>query len=358
MAGGVTTGMLRDLLATGLAKLPMGEFEVALQYQTYPIVDQWFRRVKRRVASGHSISMRVQLTTNGSARHVGLYEVTGNAQVDTMSEISAHWVHAEAKMHWERHELDMNRAPSRLIDLIKERRVAAMMDLADEIEEKAWLTPPTSTSQKFPLGVPYWINFLNSGTTDYNGQFAGYTAVFGDGSTTTSVGGIDGSQATFSKWRNWAANHTGMGMQLIDTLRRAIRRVNFTPPMSVRQLYNGPSSQLRLYSNQDMADEYERMVNAGPDDRNGDLNPFGGLLTFKRIPWIAVAALDAINYNPIYGLNHGHFFPYVLRDWWLKEDEPIRDRAQRHVFTVGIDCSYQFFCNNKRAGGFVIHEAF
>jgi len=355
---GVTTTALLDVLSTGLAKLPQGEFEVALQYQQYPIVDQWFRRHKRRVASGHSISMRVQLQTNGSARHVLLYEPTPNNQVDTMSEISAGWVHAEAKLHFEAHELDMNREPSKLIDLMKERRVAAFLDLADEIETRAWTTPPTAASTKFPLGVPYWINFLNTGTTDLTGSFSGQTAIFGDSATTTNVGGIDGSVAAFARWRNFAANHLGMNMDTMDTIRRAIRRVGFTPPVTIRDLYRGAASQLRLYSSQDYADEYERMVNAGPDNRNGDLNPFGGILTFKRIPWIGVPALDSVSHNPIYGLNHAYFFPYVLRDWWLKEDEPIRDRSQRHVFTVGIDCSYQFFCLNRRAGGFVLHSSF
>ena len=353
---GVPTSALLDLLSTTLDKLPQGEFEVAFKYQTYPICDQWFRRNKRRVQSGKSISMRVQLKTNGSARHVLLYEPTPNNQTDTMSEIRADWVHAEAKMHFEAHEVDMNRAPARLIDLVKERRVAAYMDIADELEARAWETPPTSTDVHYPFGVPYWINFVTPGTTDYTGGFNGVTAIFGDGSTTTTVGGINGNLAVNERWRNWCANHTGMNPTTIDTLRRAFRRVAFTPPMSVRDLYQGPSSQLRLYTNQDFADEYERMVNAGPDDRNGDLNPFGGILTFKRVPWIGVAALDAAAYSPIYGINHGHFFPYVLRDWWMREDEPLRDKAQRHVFTVGLDCSYQFFNTNKRAGGFVISD--
>lgn len=355
---GVTISQLGDLLSTTLEKLPRGEFEVAFKYQSYPICDQWFRRYKRRVASGKSISMRVQLKTNGSARHVLLYEPTPNNQVDTMSEIEADWVHAEAKMHYEAHEVDMNRAPARLVDLVKERRIAAYMDIADEIEAKAWEVPQSSTDKRYPLGVPYWINFLDAGQVDSTGGFNGKTAIYGNGSTTTTVGGIDGSLSANERWRNWAATYSGVvDMALIDTLRRGLRRVNFRPPMSVRDMYRGPSSQLRIYSDQDRADEYERLVNAGPDDRNGDLNPFGGILTFKRIPWIAVPSLDGVSYTPIFFLNHRFFFPYVLRDWWMKEDTPVRDREQRHVFTVGIDCSYQFFCLNKRAAGGAVHTA-
>jgi len=353
---GVPTSFLLDLLSTTLEKLPEGEFEVAFKYQTYPICDQWFRRDRRRVKSGHAISLRVQLKTNGSARHVLLYEPTPNAQVDTMAEIRADWVHAEAKMHYESHEIDMNRAPAKLVDLIRERRVAAYMDIADLIELRAFATPSTSTNVREPLGVPYWINYVDKNSTDYTGGFVGKQAVYGDGTTTTIVGGIDGSLPVNDRWRNFAGNITGMNMATIDMLRRAIRRVQFRPPTSVRDLYRGPSSMLRIYSNQDYADDYERLVNEGPDDRNGDLNPFGGVLTFKRIPWIATASMDDLPFNPIFGLNHRHFFPYVLRDWWMREDEPLRDRSQRHVFTVGIDCSYQFFCLNKRAGGFALSD--
>jgi len=353
---GVPIDDLQDLLKTGLEKLPSGEFEVALKYQSYPICDQWFRRDRRRVRAGHAISMRVQLKTNGSAQHVLLYEPTPNNQVDTMAEIRADWVHAEAKMHYEAHEIDMNRAPAKLVDLIKERRIAAYMDIADEIEDRAWDTPQSTSDTRHPFGVPYWISYVDQNSTDYTGGFNGTQVIYGDGATSNVKGGINGSLSENERWANWCANITGMNMSAIDTLRRAIRRVNFRPPMSVRDLYSGPASRLRLYSNQDYADEYERLVNAGPDDRNGDLNPFGGILTFKRIPWIAVPALDSNSYRPIYGLNHQHFFPYVLRNWWMKEDSPVRDRSQRHVMTVGIDCSYQFFCLNVRAGGFVLSD--
>lgn len=353
---GVPANLLLDLLSTTLEKLPSGEFEVALKYQTYPICDQWFRRERRKVMAGKSISLRIQLQTNGSARHVLLYEPTPNNQVDLMSSITADWVYLEGKMHYEAHEVDMNRSPAKLVDLVKERRIAAYMDMADEIEERAWDVPIDSSDGRHPLGVPYWINFLDTGTEDYDGSFSGKTAIYQDGSTTTTVGGIDGSLAENEKWRNWAANRsTVFDMALIDTLRRGLRRVKFRPPVTVRDMYSGPASTLRIYSGQDDADEYERLVNAGPDDRNGDLNPFGGVLTFKRIPWIAIPPLDTATYQPIYVLNHRQFFPYVLRNWWMREDEPIRDRSQRHVYTVGIDCAYQFFCTNRRAGGFVIH---
>ena len=353
---GLTIDQLGDLLKTGLEKLPSGEFEVALKYQTYPICDQWFRRDRRRVRSGHAISLRIQLKSNGSARHVLLYEPTPNNQVDTMAEIREDWAHAEAKMHYEVHEIDMNRSPAKLVDLMKERRIAAYMDLADELEDRAWDTPPTQSDSRYPKGVPYWINYVAKNSVDYVGGFNGHQVLYGDATTANVVGGINGSLAENERWANYCANITGMNMSTIDTLRRAIRRVNFRPPMSVTDLYRGPASRLRLYSGLDYADEYERLVNAGPDDRNGDLNPFGGILTFKRIPWIAVPVLDSNAYNPIYGLNHQHFFPYVLRDWWMKEGSPISDRSQRHVFTVGIDCSYQFFCLNKRAGGFVLSD--
>ncbi|MCW5776532.1 MAG: phage major capsid protein [Phycisphaeraceae bacterium] len=354
---GLSIQQLGDLLQTTLENLPQGEFEVAFKYQSYPICDKWFRKQRRRESSGTAISRRVQLKTNGSARFVQLYEATPNNVVDTMSTIRADWVHAEAKHHYESHEIDMNREPAKLVDLIKSRRVAAYMDIADIIEQKAWQTPPDQNDLKFPLGVPYWINYLPAGTVDYDGSFNGHQALYGDGTTSSTVGGIDGSLAANERWRNFAGTHTGMNQRTIDLLRRAIRRTNFTPPISVRDLYRGPASQVRLYSNQDMADEYERMVNAGGDDRNGDLNPFGGILTFKRIPWIAIPALDDEPYDPIFGVNHAHFYPEVLRDWWMKEDEPIRDRDWRHVYTVGLDSSFQFFCTNKRAAGFALSEA-
>lgn len=353
---GVTIDQLQDLLKTTLENLPSGEFEVALKYQSYPVCDKWFRRDRRRLTSGTSISRRIQLKTNGSARHVALYEPTPNNQVDTMAKIDVDWVYTEAKMHYEAHELTMNRSPSKLVDLIKERRVAAYMDLADLIENDLWQTPQSSSDTRSPLGVPYWLSYVSKGTVDYTGGFNGTQVVYGDGTTSNSIGGIDATLPENSRWANWCANITGMNMSTIDTLRRAIRRVKFRPPENVRDLYRVPSSRMAIYSNQDYADEYERLVNAGPDNRNGDLNRFYGDLYFKGIPWIAVPALDSNAYRPIFGINHQYFFPYILGDWWLKEDKPIRDRGQRLVFTVGVDCAYQTFCLNRRAGGFVLSD--
>ena len=354
---GVTVDNIPDVLTATLENLPQrGEIELALKYRNYPICDQWFRGGKKQVTGGEKISRRIQLRSNGSARHVDLYEVTGNEQVDTMEKIEAPWVHVEAKFHIENHEVLFNKSAAQIVDLVKSRRLAAYQDYVDEIEAKLWASPDDSGDTKHPYGVAYWCNFLETGVTDPTGGFNGKTVVYGDGTTSTSVGAIDGNNTLNSRWRNWAATYTDINATFIDTLRNTVDEVDFEVPISLRDLYKGRASRTRIYSSKATRRKYQKLVNAGPDDRNGDLEPaFGNMLTFMRVPWIGVSALDGVSYSPVYVLDHQHFFPYVLEDMWMKEGKPMTDRSQRHVHTVGIDGSYQAFCLNRRHGCAVVH---
>jgi hypothetical protein len=51
---------------------------------------------------------------------------------------------------------------------VKPRRHAAMIDLAEELEAKAWQVP-NSTDKLNPYGLPYWIVYNSS--TGFNGGY-------------------------------------------------------------------------------------------------------------------------------------------------------------------------------------------
>jgi hypothetical protein len=94
--------------------------------------------------------------------------------------------------------------------------------------------------------------------------------------------------------------------------------------------------------------------------------PFHNLTTFRRVPIIYTPTLDGFTVlggsgtsntpAPVFAVNHNHFFPFIQEGDWLRESEPMTDQEQHNVFTTFVDASYQFFCKNVRAGGFVLHK--
>lgn len=358
MSAGITVSQAADLLITTLGKMPKGKYTDTFKYQDYPLNRKIANDNVRRASGGTRYEMRVRLRENLSARGVDLYEATPNLRVSVMETMKAEWCHAEAKVHYDVRELMMNSDEDRVVEWIETQRSAAYESLANFWEYNGFLTPNNSTDTKNPLGLPFWIRPLGTGVTDTVGGFNGIAASYRVTGTTNSPGGIDASVADNSRWRNWVATCRGMSPQTLDLMRTALRRVRFTAPPKLPNKGNTDTgSMFCIYFAMQYADEYERIVNAGPDDRGQDANPkykSDNNLPFRGVDTCAVPVLDDQASLPIYGVNHKHLYMVTLKSQWMTEDKPINDRSQRHVFTVGIDCSAQIVCDNPRSC-FTIH---
>ena len=345
-----------DLVNTTLPHFKSrGRFEAAFNLQNYYFLDEVFQQDRYDVQDGTQVEWTVVLAGNGSARHAGLYATrTNREQRDVVKLARGNWCFADAEAIYHSFELLANRGPSQKAKYIKTRYFAAYKDLADIIEQRAVLTPADASDQENPVGLPWWIRMANSGVTDYTGGFIGRRSRYADGTGTTTTGGIDSDAEAL--WRNWACNHAGMGIALCDSIRRGMTYTNFRPPRNVKEMYTGPSRKLRILSSLAYQIEYSRLVNNGPDNRNGDLSPFGVELNYSGIRWVGVPTLETAAYNPVYCVDFANFQPIVHSDMWLKELDPMNDRDQPHVFVQRIDCWYNYICVNPRQAGFVIHS--
>ncbi len=372
MAGtGITNAELLDLQQTTLENLPRLNFETALNYQEYPVCNQWFQGDKMQIESGTSIKRNIILDTSGNARHVRLYQKTPINVADVHKQLTAPWVQVQTHYSIERREALRNRAPARYIDLLQSRRLDGMLDLADLFEEKAWQVPSTADDDLNPRGVPYWITAREdtiTAATD-QGAFSGFRIRFADGATnSTTKAGITstGVGGTNPNWANWAAVYTSVNNDFVKRMRRAFHSTNFRSPMLVKDLKVGPSSKFRIYMDLAELSEYEDLVTSANDNLGRDLDPFHGITTFRRIPIIYTPTLSKVKLfggsgtdngaaGAVYGINHAKFYPIVQSGDWLRESEPMSDVEQHNVVTTFIDSSYQFFCNNIRQSGFVLH---
>jgi hypothetical protein len=65
---------------------------------------------------------------------------------------------------------------------------------------------------------------VDAARRDDTGDFIGKTIRFGDGSTSTTKGGIDAVAAANAKWRNYAGTYDAVNGEFVKRMRRAFHR--------------------------------------------------------------------------------------------------------------------------------------
>lgn len=352
MSTGISNSDLVDLQRTTLANLPNMEFEVALKYQEYQVVNFWFAEEKVQEDSGTSIERNIILDPQGNARHVRLFQKTPINVADQQVKITAPWCQVQSSYSIERREALRNRKPSAYINLLKSRRIGAAVDLANLLELRGFATPDTSSDDLNPRGIPYWLNKVDANTTN-QGDFVGKTIRYGDATTTTTKGGIDANVSSFSKWKNFAFTYDAVNREMVKRMRRAFHATKFKSPMLAKDLKEGPAANFRIYVGLTLLTELEELAAQQNENLGADLLPFHGVTTFRRVPMLYTPQLDTDTDVPIYATNHAKFFPIVLSDDWMRESDPMSDVEQHNTVTTYLEGSYQYFCTNVREAGFV-----
>lgn len=355
---GVAHADLLDLVNLTLPKLPSGHVENALLYQATTGVNEIFSPMRRRNATGESISLRVSLTENGTAKMVDEYEAITPSVKNTTHKVLANWVNLNNHYVISEREVDMNRGSAvQLASLYTQRELDALSDKINVLENQTWGVPNSASDTLNAWGIQYWISMLTSGQSDPVGGFNGMTIQYGNSSTSTVKGGIDASVAANSRWRNWVATYDQFDGNLLKTMARCCQETKFIPSPELAKLYRGKSQQMCWYMDQQNYVDYVELVNMGNDDRDGDAYPYAlGDVKFMRIPVYPVPALDSLAANPIYLVNHNRIWPFVLTNWWMRRGVAVRDTDRPTTFVVPLDSTFQIFSDNVRECGAVIHN--
>ncbi len=324
-------------------------FAAAFERQSYPIADEWFGNASYRMSGGQGIEERVVLGDNGSAQMVRPMQITARNHTDNGKKYSAPWVTARGQVNYDTEVADMFTTDSELIDYTKTQFFVGVQSKLSLLDTQGMAVPDDVNDDLNARGVPYWVNFLNSGTTDYSGSFSGQTAIFGDRSTTTNIGGID--KSTESLWRNWAANYSGtVDANCLDTIERGLFFTDFQPPKDVAAYTNTARPKRRIYSSITHAAQYQRLRNLGNDDRNGDVRPFGylGQKNFSGVEWVQLPILENRARSPIYVLDMPNFYPFVHRQYFMKKTKAMNSVEQPNFYTVWLYTKFNFGCQCPR----------
>jgi len=364
---GISIEQAIDLGYATLQAFDKDDLEMTLKHPTYEVVNRWFGPDKRVLDGGDVVKAYISLKDTGNAQHVEMYDTDTPNVANVDKEITVNWTHAQTSFSYSLKELAMNLGNKRRVyNLLKQRRLNAYREFADLLEEAAWKTPASSTDTKSPHGLPAWI--VQADADSASGDFVGYV---GDYSTVNSaesayadVGGIPCTSTTNQRWANWYADHDDqLNDALLKKMRRAFRKTHFQTPIIARQAIdpNSDFSNFRIYTNDEVLDALEEYALKSDDRVGSDLGKYSGAVTFKNIPIIYVDILDDVKKyvyggNPIFGVNHNHFRAVILENENFRVNKPLTKVGQHNVFTVYVDLTYAYICDNRRAGGWLISD--
>jgi len=361
MGAGITVDQAVDLGYATLQSFKQDDFAIALKHPKYEAVNHWFREDKIQLDGGDRVTRYIQLNDTGNAQFVRLYQTDQPNVVNTDKEIKVEWTHAISSFTYSRKELAMNLSNKvRVYNYLKSRRMGCFREFADLLEEAAWTTPTSASDDLNPHGIPAWIA---EGTNGNTGAFTGYTANYNASSETAyNVGGIPCTASVNSRWANYYADHDNvLGSNLLTLLRRAFRKCGFQAPLEPTRVFeDNEFGNFRLYSNDAVIGDIEATATKSDDRLGADIGKYAGRTLFKGIPFVYVDILDtALQHirgtNPVYGVNHDVFYPVVLGGEYFRINKPMNKVGQHNVFTVYVDLSYAYICENRQFAGFLLN---
>jgi hypothetical protein len=326
---------LGDLIVTTLRDLGEMRFtEIATDLQDHVAMRVLLKKDRIMLESGYGIQWDIMVTQSGAAQFVGLYASDNVNVKDVMIQANAPWRHMTTNYAIDRRELAMNRTPRRIVDLLKVRRIDAMISLAELLEAAFW-GYPASTDSLTPYGVAYWI--VKNATEGFNGGAqTGYT----------TVGNVN--PTTYPRWQNWTYQYTSVSRDdLIRHWRQAAVKTYFRPPVDNIPTFN-TGDKYGFYTNYSVIGQLEEAVESQNDNLGDDLASKDGQTLFRRVPVTYVPKLDADNTGPVYGINWGVFKTYLLRGEWLRETRVEITPGQHTVASVHIDNTLQWICRDRR----------
>ena len=364
---GITIEQATDLGYATLQAFDPNDIEMTLKHTTYEVVNRWLTGDRKILSGGDSVKFYLSLKDTGNAMHVRDYETDSPNVANTDVEGTVNWVHAQTSFTYTMKELAMNSGNrTRIYDLFKTRRLNCLREFGDMLEEAAWKTPLDATEDRSPHGLPAWIcqADADSSTGAFNGYVGDYTTAADGESAYANVAGIACTSLVNTRWANFYADHNDqLNDSLMKLLRRAFRKTKFQTPIIAKQAIdpNSDFNNFRLYTNSDVLDELEELAVKSDDSIGADLGKYAGGTIFKGIPFKYIDSLDTeLTYvyggNPIFGINHGNFYGYILAGEDFRLNKPMNKVGQHNVFTVYYDLTYAYVCKNRRTGGFLVSD--
>jgi hypothetical protein len=285
------------------------------------------------------------------------YQPSTMIVADVQGRLKAEWVEGQTQFNISRQEMMRNRGKSKLIDLVKSRRIDALSDLANLLEVQGWSAPNSPSDDLNAWGIPYWL------VKPTAPQTAAQTLGFQGGTYSTAFpdcGGIDPTQAVpdASRWKSYNGSWTNSSAVITDddiaNITDMMLLTEFTPPQFVTDINAGNFSKRRFYSGRVLRRALEDRARKVNDNYGADVGKYAGGTLIMNTPVKYVPYLDNDTTYPLYMINHAYFKAFIMAGEYLREEGPMNSRDLHNVWSTFYNLSFNFLCTNRRMAGGVI----
>src|SRR3990167_364995 len=335
----LTAQDVADVVATTLYDLgPMKMQQIGQARQYYEVYSKRFKKDKVTFESGQGIQRTLMNRVDQeAAAHVGYTDPGSVNIVNVIDQLQIPWRHLRGQ--WGliyQTDILMNSGKALVLNVIKPRRLAAMLRIIELIEDSGFSSPSSSSDKTEPFGIKYWV--VKNNTTGFNG---------GAASGHTTVGGVDLSDSP--TFKNYSAQYTTVSKtDMIKKWRAAHPKCRFISPITVQDYRGSMGERYRNYVNETTISVLEDVGEAQNMNLGRDVASMDGQMTFKRSPIMWVPKLDDDTTNPVYMIDHSTFYPVVLKGDYLREGAATPSPLQHNTYQVFVDLSYNILCVDRR----------
>jgi len=331
----LTATAIGDLVQTTLRDLGRGRFtDISSTLQKHTGLRHLVRKNRLEFQSGTGVQWDVMVGLTNSAVNNGLGAPDVVNDVDVMTQATADWRNSSTNYSIIGQVMAMNREPSRIVEFVKVKRIAAMISLAELMEKNIWGPPVSSTDYLTPWGLNTW--FVKGATQGFNGGApTGYTSI-----------GLN--PTTYVNWQNWTDQYTTVSRDdFIRRARHAATFVDFQPSVDGIPTFQ-TSDEYGYYTNYGVYAPLEEALESQNENLGDSVNSQDGRVHFCMVPVTWVPYLEADTTNPFYGVHWGTMKTIILQGWWLKETHIPNYPGQHTINAHFMDMTYQFVTHDRR----------
>lgn len=330
---------MADMVAGTLKELGRLRFNQIIQeLADYEIMPRWFKKMRKTDEGGIGIQRNLMIKSDDVAKHVGWYHVDDTNVADHMIQISIPWVTCQTDWAMEHKDTLVNKGKAVVFNVIKPRRINAMISMVQLLETHAWASPALADTH-LPFGVFYYIVY--NASEGFNGDVpTGHTTVAG---VTPSDHG--------SRYMNYTAQFTDVTRDdLIAKWTKAQWLTNWKSPVTVKDYRGANGSRYRWYMHYDTAVAIATYAEQQNENLGKDVASMDGRATFLGHPIVRIHAFDdlASGSEPIVGIDHSCFETHVLAGDYLRETPSLRAGNQHNVYRSFVDLTYNYLCTDRR----------
>ena len=322
----------------------------ANRLRSYPMTNRLLRKNVVREQGGLDYRWLVDVSSPGKATSFSAWHTKNRTQTDSMKKASMQLRGSTTDFSFDALEEDFNAGQFEIVNIVRNRRQNAMIDMTKKIERDAWSNADVDDDET-PQGMMYWLPYASG-----DGGFVGTVP-----SGYTLVAGLNPS--TYTAWKSWGGAYVAVTQgDLILKMRNAWVDTDFMSPINPMLIMDGVSHDWAIYVNKPTLFEFEDQARDQNDNLGPDVSSMNGRAMFSRTPLEEVPTLNTTlqsfsTRSPVIGINWGAMENRVRKDWWMKVEKVAQDADQPFTVSYDLYCYYQPVMLDRRTGGFNIAKA-